>query len=492
MQRLKTTMASTKAQTELQAELHIKVDKRPPGPSKMQPSEYTATQSSCIVIGAGQAGLSVARGLKACGVEPILIEQNQAIGDTWRRRYERLHLHHLTGAMHLPGAKYPNHVPRYLSRLDLAEYLEAYAMLHSFDIRLGHRVQRLEFSDGRWELRVLTPDSDEPVLFHADHVVLAAGATGVTPIVPNIAGADEWGGKILHSKDYFNADPFAGKKVLVVGSGNSAIEILCDLYDNGAEPSILVRGSNSWVTREGFASYHQLLAVGGPILKYVPFSWLLAPLIMRILDFYLMFDVKRRYGDLQALGLETDKTPPLLRMAKTRGAKAPSYIDGTWGDVGVSIVDLVRDGLVPLHTTEIDRVGLDDQRVVFADGSSADFDVIALCTGYEPILSHYATFADSSVMESIQRRGFEPWTEVAGHSGLWPALGGIVTSRYAMQILAARIAARIQGKPAPARILNPIVSFLLGGPDPGLIQVPRRTIVINLLALGALVYFALT
>jgi len=362
---------------------------RPSGPSRMQPVKHTATHSKCIVIGAGHAGLSVARGLKAKGLEPMLLDQNSAVGDSWRQRYERLHLHHVTGAMHLPGVKYPDHVP----------------------------------SDENWQLEVLT-DTGESVRFTADQVVLAAGATGITPIVPSIAGSESWAGEILHSKNYFNAEPFADKRVLVVGSGNSAIEILCDLHDNGAHPSVLVRGPNSWVTRKGFAYYHHLLAIGGPILTYVPFAWLLAPLVMRALDFYLMFDVKRRYGDLAELGIETDSTPPLLRMAKTRGTKAPSYVDGTWGDVGVAIFDLVRDGRVPLHKAEIDRLAEGTKTVVFTDGSEAEFDVILLCTGFEPVFSHYATFVDPSIVESIEQNGFEPWTEVKGHRGLWAAVAG--------------------------------------------------------------------
>jgi len=66
----------------------------------MQPVAGSANQADCIVIGAGHAGLSVARGLKAKGVEPILLEKHHAIGDAWRTRYERLHLHHVTQAMH--------------------------------------------------------------------------------------------------------------------------------------------------------------------------------------------------------------------------------------------------------------------------------------------------------------------------------------------------------------------------------------------------------
>ena len=100
-------------------------------------------------------GLSVARGLRALGIEPIIIEQNSRIGDSWRRRYERLHLHHITDAMHLPDVKHPRHVPRYLSRLDLADYLEAYALLHDLDVRLSHRVLALQHNAAEgWRLIV--------------------------------------------------------------------------------------------------------------------------------------------------------------------------------------------------------------------------------------------------------------------------------------------------------------------------------------------------
>ncbi len=451
--------------------------------------ERTNTHTACLIIGAGHVGISVARGLRREGIDPVLLEQNAAIGDAWRHRYERLHLHHITDAMHLPGVKFPRHVNRFPSRLDLADYLEAYVALHDLDVRLNHRVLSVKAdTGGGWLVDVETPDGQG--VFTADQILLAAGATGITPRIPRLEGSDVWGGQILHSKAYVNAAPFENQRVLVVGTGNSAIEILCDLYDHNAKPSMLMRSANSWVTREGFAYYHHLLALGAKTLQYVPFTWLAAPLVMRALDRWLMFDVKRRYGDLAELGIQTDPTPPMLRMAKTRGAKAPSYIDGTWGNVGVSMVDLIRDGHVQTFTTEISHFEPGSNTVVFKDGSAADFDSVILCTGFEPVISHYATFLDPAIMESIQAEGFQPSAEIPRHPGLWIALGGLATSRYGLQVLAKRIAAKIQNRPAPGRVLNPFISFALAGPDPGLIQVPRRTILINIIAVALILYLA--
>lgn len=459
------------------------------GPSRMKIEEKTTTRAPCLVIGAGHNGLSVAATLKREGIEPILLEQHAAVGDQWRERYERLHLHHITDAMHLPGVRFPEYFPRYLSRLDLAEYLESYARLHDLDVRLRHRVARLgRNAAGEWEAEVERPGSPEPLRFTADEVVLAVGTTGVTPRIPHLEGREEWAGEVVHSQHYRNAEGYEGKRVLVVGSGNSGVEICCDLYDHGAETSMLIRGPNSWATREGYAVYHRLLQFGGPILKYVPFSWVLAPIVLFLVDRYLKLDVRRRYGDLSGKGLRPIKTPPMLEVAMTRGAHPPTYVDGTWGKVGVSIFELIRDGRVKTFTSEISRLEPGTKTVVFADGQRAEFDVVLLCTGFEPILTHYASFLDTDVLETLSREGvfriLEPMKELPG---LWISIGGLVSSRFAQVALGERIAARLQKRRVSGWVLSPLLSFFVAGSDPLLVRIPRVTILINLLAAAGLV-----
>ena len=104
-----------------------------------------------------------------------------------------------------------------------------------------------------------------------------------------------------------------------------------------------------------------------------------------------------------------------------------------------------------------------------------------LCTGFKSILAHYETFVDKAVMEKVNQ-GFRIWEEMEGVSNLWIDLGGIAGSRYAQLILADRVAAKIQNRPSPARVLSGLPSYLLGGIDPGLIQIPKRTIAINAIA----------
>ena len=465
----------------------MSIDSRPHGPSRMRADDRTTTEVPVLIIGAGHCGLSVAMGLKALGIDTIVLEEHAAIGDQWRERYERLHLHHITDAMHLPGVPYPSHVPRYPSRLDLADYLAGYARIHDLDVRLEHRVTHLERSDdGRW--RVTVEAAGRALVFTAPNVVVAAGSTGVTPIEPTLPGRDDWAGEVRHSVQYTNATPYVGQRVLIVGSGNSAVEIGCDLFDNGAFPAMLIRSPNSWITRESFAIYHRLLLIGGKIMTYVPFVWLLAPLVLMTLDRYLKHDVARRYGDLREKGVIPHPTPPMQRMAETRARKPPVYIDGTWGDVGSSIFDLIKTGEVAVHTAEIDHLRPGTNTVVFKDGTNADFDVILLCTGFAPIAAHYATFIDRSVMADLARPGvFVPGAAMPDLPGLWLSLGGLSSTRYAQQVLARRIAARVTGREAPKRILSGAAAFAFAGIDPGSFQVRRRTIVINVLAVLALI-----
>ena len=458
---------------------------RPCGPSRMHIEQRTTNDAACLIIGAGHCGLSVAASLRKQGIDPIILEKNTHVGDQWRQRYERLHLHHITDAMHLSDVPFPSHYPRYLSRLDFADYLESYAQLQNLDIRCGHRVTYLgRDSQGRWEAHVQRAGEEHPLVFTADHVVLAAGTTGITPREPELPGREEWLGKVLHSHEYYSPDEFAGKRVLVVGAGNSGIEILCDLYDHKADTSMLIRAPNSWVTRETYAIYHRALLVAQKVFKYVPFTWLIAPFFIFGLDAYLKYDVRRRYGDLSSKGIRPLPATPMIEAVKSRGARPPTYVDGTWGDVGVSIFDLIRTDKVKTYTSEIARLEPGTNTVVFKDGASAEFDAVLLCTGFEPIQSYYKDFVDEQVYEQLSKeavfRFLEPMKELPG---LWIAMGSIVSSRFGQAALGERIAAQIQQRRTSSLILNPILSFLFAGLEPMMIRVPRMTIAINLVAL---------
>src|SRR3954467_10090463 len=188
-----------------------------------------------VVIGAGPAGLATAGGVphhRGRAVRPqgrgAVVLERDPIGASWRRHYDRLHLHTVRWLSHLPGYKLPRRYGNWVARDDVVEYLEDYVRAHNLDGRAGVEVGRLERDGDDW--RVSTSDGD----FVAPRVVIATGYNRHQHL-PDWPGMDSYTGDLVHSGNYKNAQPYAGKKVLVVGTGNSGAEICVDLIEGGAK-----------------------------------------------------------------------------------------------------------------------------------------------------------------------------------------------------------------------------------------------------------------
>src|SRR5205085_5232233 len=118
---------------------------------------------------------------------------------------------------------------RRVSRDGVVRYLESYVRHHGLDVRTGVEVQRVERSDDGEEWLLGTPDST----LHARYVVVATGYNH-TPVLPDWPGRDGFSGDLIHGQDYRNPEPYAGRDVLVIGSGNTGAEIAVDLVEGGA------------------------------------------------------------------------------------------------------------------------------------------------------------------------------------------------------------------------------------------------------------------
>lgn len=179
-----------------------------------------------IVVGAGPAGLAVAGAARNRGLEVEVLEAGPSVATSWRRHYDRLHLHTTRRLSGLPGQEIPAAAGRWVSRDDFIAYLEAYAAKQRIKIRFGTTVARLDPEDGGW--RVETSSG----AMRARWVVVATGYNRA-PIVPDWPGRNTFTGELIHSSAYRNPTPF-GRDVLVVGAGNSGAEIAADLAERGA------------------------------------------------------------------------------------------------------------------------------------------------------------------------------------------------------------------------------------------------------------------
>ena len=310
-----------------------------------------------VIIGAGPAGLAVGACLKRAGVPFVILERSSEIGAAWRKHYDRLHLHTDKRHSNLPYYSMPKHYPKYPSRLQVVEYLEAYATFFNLEPGLNQNVTSARFEAGQWEVRT------EKGVYRSNHLVIATGYAR-EPNIPSWPGQAAFGGPILHSSDYKNGKPLEGRRVLVVGFGNSGGEIAIDLLEHGARPSLSVRRPVNVIPRDFLRI--PILTLGIAMSK----------LPARFADALSSPLLRYAIGDLRPFGLRKLPYGPFSQMKQD--ARIPLI------DVGT--VDLIKNGRIPVHAG-IER--FTERSVIFTDGKQIDLDAVILATGYRPGLDSF-------------------------------------------------------------------------------------------------------
>lgn len=213
-----------------------------------------------VIVGAGPAGLAVARTLGDHGVPYTLLERAPQVGAAWRARYDGLRLHTVRWLSDLPGMRIPRRSGRWVSRDGLVGYLESYARGLPVPPELGVEVTRIDRADHGWLLETSAGRRE------AAEVVLATGYSR-TRYLPDWPGRDTFPGPLHHSADYRRPDGYAGLDVLVVGAGNSAAEIAVELARVAARVYLSVRTPPNIVRRDVLGIPSQLMGVA---LRRVP------------------------------------------------------------------------------------------------------------------------------------------------------------------------------------------------------------------------------
>jgi indole-3-pyruvate monooxygenase len=304
-----------------------------------------------IVIGAGPAGLAVGAVLRRAKVSFTMLERAQRIGDSWHHHYDRLHLHTPKRHSALPHRAFPRSYPRYPSRRQMVEYLNDYARAFELEPELGREVQQCtRGADGVWDV---TTNAGH---YRARRLVIATGYNRV-PNIPRSPGQDTFPGSIIHSREYTNGERFRGKRVLVVGFGNSGAEIALDLAEHGARCAVAVRGTVNVVPRD-------LLGIPVTVL-----SLALRRLPPRVADAMSATSRRLTIGDLASAGLARSDVGPLVQIAERR--KIPVIDVGTLNRIRAGDI-AVRKGVESFNGAE----------VRFADGMREQFDAVVLATGF--------------------------------------------------------------------------------------------------------------
>ena len=322
-----------------------------------------------VIIGAGPAGLATAARLRQRGLPFRLIDAGDAVGASWRDRYDSLQLHTVRWLSALPGTPIPKAYGPWVRRDDLVRYLQDYAEEHDLRPELGVRASRVEPEGAGW--RVETSAGH----LTCDAVVVASGYSH-TPYVPDWPGRDSFAGEVSHSSAYREPSPYAGRRVLVVGSGNSAADLVTDLAGVAGEVIMAVRTPPNIVRRDTRGVPSQLIGIASdplPAALKNPMAGLLR---------------RATLPDLSAYGLPAPAKDGYSQFQRTRTIP---ILDHGFVDAVVS----GRIRVVPAVT------GFVDGAVRLADGSRVEVDAVLAATGYRtglpPLVGHLGVLDERGI-----------------------------------------------------------------------------------------------
>lgn len=318
------------------------------------------------VVGGGPAGLAVAGALKQKGVSALVLERNDVVGSSWEGHYDRLHLHTVRWASHLPGLRIPRREGRWVPRDGVVGYLRDYVRHHDLNVRLSTSVESIARDGSVWEIETSTGR------LLADSVVIATGYN-LEPVLPEWPGAGDFSGELIHSSDYRNGSSYRGQDVLVVGAGNSGAEIAVDLVETGARNVWLSVRTGPNIQRRSMAGLPtQVLGMG---LRKLP-----VPVVDKISVLTQRFTI----GDLSPYGM-----PPPARGAYSRALDARIPI------LDVGLIKALKNGSV----RGVPAVAsLSEGAAVLADGRRLVVDAIIAATGFrrglERLVGHLGVLND--------------------------------------------------------------------------------------------------
>jgi cation diffusion facilitator CzcD-associated flavoprotein CzcO len=341
---------------------------------------YANRDPTVLVVGGGQAGLSIAARLKQLDVDTLIVDRWPRVGDNWRRRYHALTLHNQVHVNHLPYMPFPPNWPVYIPKDKLANWFEAYVDAMELNYWTGTEFVSAAYDDAQARWNVALRRDGVTRNLRPRHIVMATGVSGI-PNLPDIPSLKNFGGQVVHSSRYDDGDNFSGKRALVIGTGNSGHDIAQDLHSNGAEVT-LVQRSSTLVTNiepsaqlaystynEGTLEDNDLIATSMPLAlarrSHVLLTEQSRQLDKDVLDALERVGFKLDFGD--------DGTGWQFKYLSRGG--------GYYFNVGCS--NLVAEGAIKLvQFSDIDGFVTDGARL--KNGSTIKADLIVLATGYRP------------------------------------------------------------------------------------------------------------
>jgi indole-3-pyruvate monooxygenase len=200
-------------------------------------------EATVIIVGGGPAGLAASACLNRLHISNIVLEREDCYASLWKKKsYDRLKLHLAKEFCELPYMPFPPNAPRFVPKSGFLSYMENYVSHFGIKPLLNRCVVSGFYDQGHGAWCIVAKNSflDREELYFGKFLVVATGENS-EGFIPNIPGLHSLDGDYIHSSKYANGKSFKEKDVLVVGCGNSGMEIAYDLTNYGARTSIVVR-----------------------------------------------------------------------------------------------------------------------------------------------------------------------------------------------------------------------------------------------------------
>jgi putative flavoprotein involved in K+ transport len=418
--------------------------------NRRKAQDYADHDPTVLIVGAGQAGLAIAARLGLMGVDTLLVDMRERVGDIWRERYHSLALHNQVKLNHMPYLPWPPNWPKYLPKDMIAGWLETYAWAMECNVWNKTAFLGADYDDaaGLWTVRLTRADGSERVM-RPKHLIMANGVAG-RPLLAKLPGLDQFNGTVMHTHHYREGAKWKGKKVIVVGVGTSAHDVAQDLHGHGAQVKMIQRGSATIASVKAAGLVHSVYyeedlplpdcdmiaaASSYPLLVR---SYQAAVEKMKQVDADLLAGLNARgfkldWGD--------DNTGHQMKFRRKHG--------GYYLNCGCS--ELIVAGEIGLIQHE-DTAQFVKGGLLMQDGSVEAADLVVLATGYQSQEAVVREMLGDRIADRVgQIWGIAPNGEIANmfvstpQPGLWFTGGGFAHCRIYSHFIALGIKVREMG-----------------------------------------------
>ena len=432
-------------------------------------------QPYCVIVGGGQGGIALGARMRMLGVPTIIVEKNERAGDSWRKRYKSLCLHDPVWYDHLPYIPFPEHWPVFAPKDKLGDWLEMYTKLMELNYWGSTVCKSATYDEAAGEWTVKVEREGKSVTLKPKQLVLATGMSA-KPNIPQFPGQEKFKGEIQHSSQHPGPDAYKDKKVIVIGSNNSAHDICGALVEQGGDVTMVQRSSTHIAKSDTLME----LALGGLYSEDAIANGIdhhKADLIFASVPYKIMHgfhipvyeEMAIRDKDLYD---RLEKAGFMLDFGEDGSGLFMKYLrrgSGYYIDVGAS--EMVADGKIKLKSGVAVKE-ITENGVMFDDGTELPADLIVMATGYTSMNGWAADLISQDVADKVGKcwglgsdttKDPGPWEgelrnmwKPLQQDGLWFHGGNLHQSRHYSQFLSLQIKARMEEIPTPVYELAPV------------------------------------